>query len=132
MKSFSLLSCLSARLLLLSSVFWIGACGENSRQAKSADATEAGRDASAVKEEGEAGGSPNSDGQIAELRREIESGRQNIQNLDAFVQMERAKVENDPDYDPSFLLDALNEQQQIREDVELGEKRLQELSSPDE
>jgi hypothetical protein len=46
--------------------------------------------------------------------------------------MERAKVENDPDYETSFLEEALAEQQEIREAVESGEKRLQELTRPND
>jgi len=75
---------------------------------------------------------PATDEQITELRREIESGRQNIEDLEAFAQMERTKLENDPDYDPSFLQEALQEQEHLRETIESGESRLQELTRPNE
>jgi len=68
------------------------------------------------------------DERINELRREIEAGRQNIENFEAFVEMERAKLEENPEYDPSFLEEALHEQQAVREAVESGEKRLKELT----
>ena len=37
------------------------------------------------------------------------TGQQNIEDIEAFVVMERAKLEDDPDYDQSFLLEALDE-----------------------
>lgn len=67
-----------------------------------------------------------------ELEREIEAGRQNIENFEAFVEMERAKLEENPEYDPSFLEEALHEQQEVREAVESGEKRLKELTPASE
>lgn len=68
------------------------------------------------------------DERIKALQREIEEGRQNIENIEAFVEMERAKLEDDPDYEQAFMLEALEEQQAIREVVEAGEKSLRELA----
>ena len=110
---------MSARILLLSSCFWIGACRENPRQE---DAVDAAAKPTVTQEE------EPPDERINELQREIESGRQNIENIEAFVEMERAKLEENPEYDPSFLEQALHEQQEVREAVESGEKRLKELA----
>lgn len=131
------------RILLLSSGFWLGACRENPRQPDSVDSeaetTAVGQEASPAKEGGAAGeegkegsteDSASPDEEVAELRREIESGRQNIEDIEAFVEMERAKVEDDPDYDRSFLLEAVDEQREIREAVESNEKRLRESTRP--
>ena len=131
-----------ARILLLSFGFFIGACRENPREAEPVDpdtrATLEQQQAPPAQDtntpgkvdSSEASASP--DEQITELRRTIESGRETIESLEAFVQMERAKVENDPGYETSFLEEALAEQQEIREAVESGEKRLQELTRPNE
>ena len=67
---------------------------------------------------------------IAELRSEIDAGKQGIEDLDAFVQMERAKLDEDPEYDRSFMLDALDEQEQLKEAIETGKARLEELTGP--
>ncbi len=69
-----------------------------------------------------------SDEEIKKLKSEIEASKQDIDNLEAFVVMERAKLEEDPNYDSSFLEEALNEQQGIREKVEEVEGRLKEIS----
>jgi len=142
MKPFSNLFPVLARMLLLSFAFCIGACRENPRQADPVDSeidtTSGPQEASSVHEADTPGemdsseDTPSPDEQITELRRTIESGREHIENLEAFVQMERAKVENDPDYQQSFLEEALAEQQEIREAVESGEIRLQELTRPNE
>lgn len=142
MRSFFKFLPVSARILLSSSAFWLVACGENSQQADPVDseakATATRQEAPPSTEQGAAGeagltgDTQPPDGQITELQREIDAGRQNIEDIDAFVQMERAKLEDDPNYDQSFLLEALNEQQEIREAVESGENRLQELTRPDE
>jgi len=131
-----------ARMLLLPIVFCLGACRDKPHVVESEDAETRG--ASASKEvvddqEQETAGvvaptgdAPSPGAQITELQRAIESGREDIDNLEAFVQMERAKVENDPDYETSFLDEALAEQQEIRETVEAVEQRLQELTRTDE
>lgn len=131
-----------ARVLPLSLVFFIGACRENPREIESAESdthvTAEQREASPVQEADTPGevnsseASPSPDEQITALQRTIESGRETIDSLEAFVQMERAKVENDPDYETSFLEEALAEQREMREAVESGEKRLQELTRPNE
>lgn len=108
----------SARLLLLSSGFWICACRENPPQADAADS----EDYPEVVEQEES-----SDEWLAEQQRKIDEGRQSIEDIEAFVEMERAKLEENPDYDSSFLEEALHEQQQIREAVESVEKSLKEL-----
>jgi hypothetical protein len=119
MKPFSRFLPVSARMLLLSSGLCICACRENPRQADAVDAE--AKPAVTQQEEPP-------DERITELQREIESGRQNIENIEAFVEMERAKLEENPEYDPSFLEQALYEQQEVREAVESGEKRLKELT----
>jgi hypothetical protein len=73
---------------------------------------------------------PSTEEEIAELRREIDSGKQGIEDIEAFVQMERAKLDEDPEYDRSFMLDALDEQEQLKEAIETGEARLEELTGP--
>ncbi len=119
MKPFSTFLPVSARMLLLLSCIWIGACRENPRQADPVD-TEAKPTVTQQEE------SP--DERITALQREIEEGRQNIENIQAFVDMERAKLEDNPDYEQSFMLEALEEQKGIREKVESGEERLRELT----
>lgn len=106
-------------MLLLSSGLCICACRENPRQA---DAVDSKAKTTVTQQEGPP------DERINELQREIEAGRQNIENFEAFAEMERAKLEENPEYDPSFLQEALHEQQEIREAVESGEKRLKELT----
>ncbi len=72
------------------------------------------------------------DERITTLRREIHEGRQHIEDIEAFVQMERAKLEDNPDYEQSFMLEALEEQKGIREKVESGEERLREFGNKKE
>lgn len=108
----------SARMLLLSSGLWMCACRENPRQA---DTVESEVSPTVTQQE------KLPDESITKLEREIEEGRQNIENLEAFVQMERAKLEENPDYEQSFMLEALEEQEEIRKAVESGEKSLREL-----
>lgn len=119
MKPFFNFLSVSARMLLLSSGFRMCACRENPRQADTVDSEAKSR----VTQQEEL-----PDESITKLQREIEEGRQNIENIEAFVEMERAKLEENPDYDTSFLQQALHEQQEIREAVESGEKSLRELS----
>ena len=69
--------------------------------------------------------------QIKELQNEIDSGRQAIENIEAFVDMERAKLDENPDYEQSFMLEALDEQRAIREKVEANEKRLRDIAGPE-
>jgi hypothetical protein len=131
MKPFPAILSASVRILLLSSGLWIGGCRDNPRQAHSGDS--AANTASVSQETGEGTASPkdspSTDGQLTELRREIQARRQNVEDIEAFVQMERAKLEEDPDYDQSFMLDALEEQQELREAIESGENRVEELSA---
>jgi vacuolar-type H+-ATPase subunit I/STV1 len=119
MKPFSIFLAVSARMLLLSPGLCICACRENPRQAVAVD-SEAKPTVTQQEEP--------PDERINELQREIEAGRQNIENIEAFAEMERAKLEENPEYDPSFLQEALHEQQEIRKAVESGEKRLKELT----
>lgn len=120
MKPFFNFLSVSARMLLLLSGFWICCgCRENSRQAETVDS----KANPTVTQQEEL-----IDERIPALQREIEEGRQNIENIEAFVEMERAKLEENPDYDSSFLEEALHEQQEIREAVESGEKSLRELT----
>jgi vacuolar-type H+-ATPase subunit I/STV1 len=110
---------MSARLLLLSLGFWICACRDNPPQT---DKVESEAIPTVTQQE------ETTDERITELKREIETGRQNINDIEAFAEMERAKLKENPDYDSSFLEQALQEQQQIRETIEEGEKSLKELS----
>ncbi len=98
---------------------WLGACRENHRQA---DTVESEVSRTLTRQE------KLPDESITKLEREIETGKQNIQDIEAFVEMERAKLEENPDYDSSFLEEALHEQQEIRKAVESGEKSLKELA----
>lgn len=65
--------------------------------------------------------------EIEELEREVETSKQIIEDLEAAVLMERAKVQDDPDYDQSFLLETLEDQQREREDIEEAQKRIEAL-----
>jgi len=123
MKPFSTFFPVPARILLLSMGFWICACRENPRQAVAVDSEAA----PTVTQQEEP-----SDERINELQHEIEGGRQNIENIEAFIEMERAKLEENPEYDASFLEEALHEQQEVRAAVESGEKRLKELTPVNE
>lgn len=58
------------------------------------------------------------------LERQVESKQQSIDDLEAFVQMERAKLEEDPDYDQSFLMEALEDQQELRDGIESAKSAL--------
>lgn len=108
-----------ARLLLLSLGFWICACRDNPPQT---DKVESEAIPTVTQQE------ETTDERITELKREIETGRQNIKDIEAFADMERAKLKENPEYDSSFLEQALQEQQQIRETIEEGEKSLKELN----
>ncbi len=123
MKPLSIFLSVSARMLLLMSCVWICACREKPPQADPVD-TEVNPTVTQQEE------SP--DERITALQREIQEGRQNIEDIEAFVQMERAKLEENPDYEQSFMLEALEEQKGIREKVEDGEERLREFSSKKE
>ena len=68
--------------------------------------------------------------EVSELRREIQSRKQTVEDLQAAVDMERAKLEEDPDYDQSFLLEVQDEQEQLRSAIETDEARLEELTRP--
>ena len=46
--------------------------------------------------------------------------------------MERAKLDENPAYDPSFLREVMSEQQQLREVIEADKARLETLSQPGE
>jgi hypothetical protein len=110
-------------MLLLLSCVWISACRENPRQA---DAVETEAKPTVTQQEQ----APNES--VTALQREIEEGRQNIENIEAFVEMERAKLEDDPDYEQAFMLEALEEQEAAREKVEADERRLKELMPGEE
>jgi len=139
------------RFLLLSSGLWLGACGEKSGQADAMDSktktknsvqqqeqphaqeTDGAQEVGEIeeaKEEDLNGSSPATEKLISEFQNEIESERQNIEDIEAFAQMERAKLEKNPDYDSSFLLEALDEQEDIRENIKDVESRLKDLTEP--
>ena len=119
MNSLSTFLPVSARMLLLLSCLWISACREKAAQPEQVESEAAPTVIPELKF---------SDEQITALQGEIAEGRQNIENIEAFVQMEREKLEEDPDYEQSFMLEALEEQQAIREMVESVEKSLQDIA----
>lgn len=62
--------------------------------------------------------------EISRLQNEIDRREQNIQDLEAAVAMERAKLEENPDYDPSFLHEVLQEQERDRQEIEAARRQL--------
>ena len=64
---------------------------------------------------------------IEELEREIESSAQIIDDLEAAVHMERTKLEDDPDYDQSFLNEILADQDREREEIKKAKEELKGL-----
>ena len=64
---------------------------------------------------------------IEELEREIENSTNLISDMEAFILMERAKIEDNPDYDQSFMEEALTDQNEERKKVEAAQKALNEL-----
>ena len=67
------------------------------------------------------------DAKIEELEREIESSEQIISDLEAAVHMERTKLEDDPNYDQSFLNEILDDQDREREDIKKAQEELDAL-----
>ena len=59
-----------------------------------------------------------------QIKQQIEQKKQSIEDIEAFVQMERAKIEKNPDYDNSFLNEALDEQQEIRDSIKSKKEKL--------
>jgi len=127
-----------ARAGLLASVFTFVACNGDSQNPEPVESETA---VEATLEEPSLDGmpadvigmdAPAHEAQITELRNTIESGREHIEHLEAFVEMERAKVEENPDYDTSFLEEALSDQENFRNAIEASEKSLQELTRPRE
>ena len=117
MQALSAFLSTSARVLLASCGIWIGACRESPRDAEPDHSeTTTPREASSAVEE------------VTALRREIQQREQTVEDLQAAVDMERAKLEEDPDYDQSFLLDVLEEQEELRESIEADMKRLEAIS----
>ncbi len=117
MQALSAFLSTSARVLLASCCIWIGACRESPRDAESDHSeTTAAQEASSAVEE------------VTALRREIQEREQTVEDLQAAVDMERAKLEEDPDYDQSFLLDVLEEQEELRESIKADMKRLEAIS----
>lgn len=127
-------------LLLLSLGLGLGACRKASDEAEApapetpAAATTVGQ---TVAEEESAPAppvpsevTPSPGEEASELRREIQSRKQTVEDLQAAVDMERAKLEDDPDYDRSFLLEVQDEQEQLRSAIETDEARLEELTLP--
>ena len=70
---------------------------------------------------------PSPNEEINKLQDDIESQQQSIEDLDAFVQMERAKLKENPDYDQSFMMEALEDQQKLRDSIKSSEARLKKL-----
>lgn len=116
---FSRLSHGLGRVILLVAIFCLGACREQAARPEQVETEAAPTLIPELKL---------SDEQIAELQHEIAEGRQNIENLEAFVQMERDKLKENPDYEQSFMLEAMEEQQSIREKIESVEKSLQQTA----
>lgn len=67
--------------------------------------------------------------ELEALLGEIERREQSIGDLEAVVVMERAKAEENPDYDQSFLNESLHEQENERVEIERARKRIEELGS---
>lgn len=110
------------RVFLVSSAILFAGCRE--QDSTSSPEAVAGDESASTETQASAGE------EIAELRREIDADKQGIGDIDAFVQMERAKLEEDPEYDKSFMLEALDEQEQLKEAIKTGEARLEELTGP--
>ncbi len=66
--------------------------------------------------------------EITGLQREIKAHEQTIEDLGAAVVMERAKLDDDPEYDQSFLNSVLEEQDQERLKIEEAEERIKMLT----
>lgn len=144
MKSLPFLISLAGRVILVLGAFFLSACRESAGEAGKGDSETMSatsiEEPAPPEEEEEAvdevvdppGGLAGSEEQIIELQREIDSQRQTVEDLQAAVDMERAKLEEDPEYDQSFLLEVMDEQQEIREAIETGQARLDELSRPKE
>lgn len=65
--------------------------------------------------------------EITDLQRNIQTHEQNIENLNALITMERAKVEDNPDYDSPILNEVLSEQEQELLKIEKAKSRLEVL-----
>ncbi len=65
---------------------------------------------------------------IDELERDIENSTNLISDMDAFILMERAKIEDNPDYDQSFMEEALADQDEQREIIKKAQEELQNLT----
>lgn len=65
---------------------------------------------------------------INKLQREVESSVQVIEDLNAAVLMERAKLEDDPDYDQTFLKETLDDQEREKLKIEQALKQIETLS----
>ena len=136
MKSTSELHPLAACVLALSLSIWLGACRESpgqgdTDQPQSPAAASAEEPSTAAEEP-----APEDPGvlqeQISGIQREIDSRKRTIEDLQAAVEMEQAKLQENPDYDQSFLLGVMEEQQELREAIEADETRLEELTRPSE
>ncbi|MFK7852223.1 MAG: hypothetical protein AB8D78_14700 [Akkermansiaceae bacterium] len=66
--------------------------------------------------------------EVAELESKIQARKQTIDDLGSAVLMERAKLDENPDYDQSFLNEVLYEQDQERLEIEKARKRIEILS----
>lgn len=64
---------------------------------------------------------------IEELERRIENSTNLISDMEAFVLMERAKLEDDPDYNRSFMEEALADQEEQRELIKRAREELEAL-----
>ena len=64
---------------------------------------------------------------IIELKREIQTRQQTIEDLNAAVLMERAKLEDDPDYDTGFLQETLEDQDYQRQEIEKARKQIEKI-----
>ena len=64
---------------------------------------------------------------VKQLEREIESSTQIIDDLEAAVDMERTKLEDDPNYDQSFLNEIFADQNRERADINKARAELKAL-----
>jgi hypothetical protein len=125
---------IAVRMIPLSLGALLVSCGERPGGAQEDDDSDATtparvlRETSSAPEEADPSEDPtSSDEQMTELRSKIDSQRQTVDDLQAAVEMERAKLKENPDYDQSFLMDTLDEQQGIKDAIESGEKRLEQM-----
>jgi len=117
MKSLFAHLSIAVRMIPLSLGASLVSCGEGPERAQENDDSDAAvparvqRETSPTPEEADPSEDPTfSNERITELRNKIDSQRQTVENLQAAVDMERAKLKESPGYNQAFLVDTLDEQ----------------------